>query len=291
MLTYLLLGGLTSGALYALVALGIVLVYKATGTINFAHGEFLMISGFLAYSLYVFAGLPYLVSILGAVLLAFLLGAIAERIAFRPLMHANMVSLVLATVGVSFILKGSGRMLWGGRGDYLAFPPLLPPNPIIIGEIILVPQQLVVLAGAMVVMVAFALFFRLTRIGKTMQATADNPKAARLVGIRVEQVHMLAFGVGAAIAGAAAALMAPITLLYPDIGFSLFIKGFAAAVLGGLNSMAGALLGGFLIGVIESLAGGYIATSFLEVSAFIVIMVTLIFKPRGLLGLNAVRRA
>jgi len=291
MLTYLLLGGLTSGALYALVALGIVLVYKATGTINFAHGEFLMISGFLAYSLYVFAGLPYLISILGAVLLAFLLGAIAERIAFRPLMHANMVSLVLATVGVSFILKGSGRMLWGGRGDYLAFPPLLPPDPIIIGEIILVPQQLVVLAGAMVVMVAFALFFRLTRIGKTMQATADNPKAARLVGIRVEQVHMLAFGVGAAIAGAAAALMAPITLLYPDIGFSLFIKGFAAAVLGGLNSMAGALLGGFLIGVIESLAGGYIATSFLEVSAFIVIMVTLIFKPRGLLGLNAVRRA
>ena len=291
MLTYLLLGGLTSGALYALVALGIVLVYKATGTINFAHGEFLMISGFLAYSLYVFAGLPYLVSILGAVLLAFLLGAIAERIAFRPLMRANMVSLVLATVGVSFILKGSGRMLWGGRGDYLAFPPLLPPDPIIIGEIILVPQQLVVLAGAMVVMVAFALFFRLTRIGKTMQATADNPKAARLVGIRVEQVHMLAFGVGAAIAGAAAALMAPITLLYPDIGFSLFIKGFAAAVLGGLNSMAGALLGGFLIGVIESLAGGYIATSFLEVSAFIVIMVTLIFKPRGLLGLNAVRRA
>jgi len=291
MLTYLLLGGLTSGALYALVALGIVLVYKATGTINFAHGEFLMISGFLAYSLYVFAGLPYLISILGAVLLAFLLGAIAERIAFRPLMHANMVSLVLATVGVSFILKGSGRMLWGGRGDYLAFPPLLPPNPIIIGEIILVPQQLVVLAGAMIVMVAFALFFRLTRIGKTMQATADNPKAARLVGIRVEQVHMLAFGVGAAIAGAAAALMAPITLLYPDIGFSLFIKGFAAAVLGGLNSMAGALLGGFLIGVIESLAGGYIATSFLEVSAFIVIMFTLIFKPRGLLGLNAVRRA
>jgi len=291
MLTYLLLGGLTSGALYALVALGIVLVYKATGTINFAHGEFLMISGFLAYSLYVFAGLPYVISILGAVLLAFLLGAIAERIAFRPLMHANMVSLVLATVGVSFILKGSGRMLWGGRGDYLAFPPLLPPDPIIIGEIILVPQQLVVLAGAMVVMVAFALFFRLTRIGKTMQATADNPKAARLVGIRVEQVHMLAFGVGAAIAGAAAALMAPITLLYPDIGFSLFIKGFAAAVLGGLNSMAGALLGGFLIGVIESLAGGYIATSFLEVSAFIVIMVTLIFKPRGLLGLNAVRRA
>ncbi len=291
MLTYLVLGGLTSGALYALVALGIVLVYKATGTINFAHGEFLMISGFLAYTLYVIVGLPYLASICGAVVLGFLLGALAERIAFRPLMRANMVSLVLATVGVSFILKGTGRMLWGGRGDYLTFPPLLPPDPIIIGDIIIVPQQLVVLAGAAAVMAIFALFFRLTRVGKTMQATADNPKAARLVGVKVEQVHMLAFGVGAAVAGAAAALMAPITLLYPDIGFILFIKGFAAAVLGGLNSMAGALLGGLMIGVVESLAGGYIATSFLEVSAFIVIMITLIFKPSGLLGSIAVRRA
>ena len=291
MLTYHVLGGLTSGALYALVALGIVLVYKATGTINFAHGEFLMISGFLAYTLYVIVGLPYLASICGAVVLGFLLGALAERIAFRPLMRANMVSLVLATVGVSFILKGTGRMLWGGRGDYLTFPPLLPPDPIIISDIIIVPQQLVVLAGAAAVMAIFALFFRLTRVGKTMQATADNPKAARLVGVKVEQVHMLAFGVGAAVAGAAAALMAPITLLYPDIGFILFIKGFAAAVLGGLNSMAGALLGGLMIGVVESLAGGYIATSFLEVSAFIVIMITLIFKPSGLLGSIAVRRA
>ena len=291
MLAYLILGGLTSGALYALVALGIVLVYKATGTINFAHGEFLMISGFLAYTLHVILGLPYLASILGAVVLDFMLGALAERVAFRPLMRANIVSLVLATVGVSFILKGIGRSLWGGRGDYLAFPPLLPPDPIIIGDIILVPQQLVVLAGATAVMVAFALFFRLTRVGKTMQATADNPKAARLVGVRVEQVHMLAFAVGAAVAGAAAALMAPITLLYPDIGFSLFIKGFAAAVLGGLNSMGGALLGGLIIGIIESLAGGYIATSFLEVSAFIVIMITLIVKPSGLLGSIAVRRA
>jgi branched-chain amino acid transport system permease protein len=291
MLSYLLIGGLTSGALYALVALGIVLVYKATGTINFAHGEFLMIAGFLAYTLYVILGMPYLVAMVGAVILGFALGAVAERVAFRPLMRANMVSLVLATVGMSFILKGAGRSLWGGRGDYLAFPPLLSPDPIIIGDIILVPQQLVVLAGAAIVMSIFALFFRLTRVGKTMQATADNPKAARLVGVRVEQVHMLAFGVGAAVAGAAAVLMAPITLLYPDIGFSLFIKGFAAAVLGGLNSMPGALLGGLIIGVIESLAGGYIGTSFLEVSAFVVIMVTLIFRPSGLLGSITVRRA
>lgn len=291
MLTYLALSGLTTGAVYALVALGIVLVYKATGTINFAHGEFLMIAGFIAYTLHVMAGLPYLVSIVGAIAAGFLLGALGERVAFRPLMRASIVSLVLATVGVSFILKGLGRLIWGGKGDYLTFPPLLPPDPIIIGDIILIPQQLVVLAGALLVMAAFTIFFKTTRVGKTMQATSDNPKAARLVGIRVEQVHMLAFAVGAAVAGAAAALNAPITLLYPDIGFILFIKGFAAAVLGGLNSIPGALVGGILIGLIESLAAGYIHTSFLEVSPFIVIMITLLIKPSGLMGSIVVRRA
>jgi branched-chain amino acid transport system permease protein len=290
-LAYLVLSGLTTGSIYALVALGIVLVYKATGTINFAHGEFLMISGFVAYTLSVSLQLPYLVAVLGAVVIGFLLGALAERFAFRPLMRANIVSIVLATVGVSFMLKGLGRLIWGGKGDYLAFPPLLPPDPIIIGDIIIVPQQLVVLGGAALIMAVFTVFFKSTRMGRTMQATADNPKAARLVGVRVETVHMLAFAVGAAIAGAAAALMAPITLLYPDIGFALFIKGFAAAVLGGLNSIAGALIGGLLIGIVESLVGGYIHSSFLEVSSFIVIMLTLLVRPSGLLGSIAVRRA
>jgi branched-chain amino acid transport system permease protein len=153
------------------------------------------------------------------------------------------------------------------------------------------PQQLVVTGGALLVMGVFALFFRLTTIGRAMQATADNPRAARLVGIRVEHVHMLAFAVGAAIAGAGATLMAPLTLLYPDIGFGLFIKGFAAAVLGGLTSLPGALVGGLAIGITEALAAGYIHSSFLEVSAFIAIMATLVIRPRGLLGGPPPRRA
>jgi branched-chain amino acid transport system permease protein len=149
----------------------------------------------------------------------------------------------------------------------------------------------VVTAGALAVMGAFALFFRLTTIGKAMQATADNPRAARLVGIRVERIHMLAFAVGSAVAGAGAALMAPITLLYPDIGFMLFIKGFAAAVLGGLTSLPGALLGGLAIGVVEALAAGYIHSSVQEVSAFVAIMATLVLRPRGLMGGPPPRRA
>ncbi len=291
MLSYLVLSGLTTGSIYALVALGIVLVYKATGTINFAHGDQLMIAGFIAYTLHVMLGLPYLVSMAGAVAGGFALGALAERIGFRAVLRTSLVNVVLATLGLAFVLKGVARLTWGGISDYLTFPPLVSPEPILIGDMILLPQQLVVTGGALAVMGAFALFFRLTTIGKSMQATADNPKAARLVGIRVEQVHMLAFAVGASVAGAGAALMAPLTLLYPDIGFMLFIKGFAAAVLGGLTSLPGALAGGLAIGIVEALAAGYIHSSVQEVSGFVAIMATLILRPRGLLGGPPPRRA
>jgi branched-chain amino acid transport system permease protein len=290
LLTYLLLSGLTTGSLYALIALGIVVVNKATGVINFAHGELFMFSGFVAWMLHVQMGVPYLPSLLVAVAFGFALGSLTNLIAFRPLKNANIISLVLATMGIAFMLRGTARVIWGGKGDYLPFPPITSPEPLMIGEIMVIPQQLAVLAGAIVIMAAFAAFFRLTRAGKMMQATADNAKAATLVGIRIDRIYMLSFGTGAAIAAAAAVLMAPLTLLYPDMGFAFFIKGFAAAVLGGLTSLPGAVLGGITIGVIEALAGGYIHSSFIEVSAFIVIMFVLVVRPTGLLGFNGLRR-
>ncbi|HTG22605.1 MAG TPA: branched-chain amino acid ABC transporter permease [Reyranella sp.] len=290
LLTYLLLSGLTTGSLYALIALGIVVVNKATGVINFAHGELFMFCGFVAWMLHVQMGVPYLPSLLLAVAFGFLLGVMTDLIAFRPLKNANIISLVLATIGVAFVLRGTARVIWGGKGDYLPFPPITSPEPAMIGEIMVIPQQLAVLAGAIVIMVVFAAFFRLTRAGKMMQATADNAKAATLAGIRVDRIYMLAFGTGAAIAGAAAVLMAPLTLLYPDMGFAFFIKGFAAAVLGGLTSLPGAVLGGIAIGIIEALAGGYLHSSFIEVSAFIVIMFVLVVRPTGLLGATGLRR-
>lgn len=290
LLVYLLLSGLTTGALYALIALGIVVVNKATSVINFAHGELLMFSGFVAWMLHVQLGVPYLVSLLAAVAAGFVLGAATDLIAFRPLKKANVISLVLATIGIAFMLRGTARVLWGGKGDYLPFPPITSPEPIMIGGIMVIPQQLAVLAGSLVIMAAFAAFFRRTRAGKMMQATADNAKAATLAGIRVDRIYTLSFGTGAAIAGAAAALMAPLTLLYPDMGFALFIKGFAAAVLGGLTSLPGAVLGGLSIGIVEALAGGYLHSSFMEVSAFIVIMFVLLVMPTGLLGPTRLRR-
>lgn len=288
--SYIVLSGITTGALYALVALGIVVVNKATGIINFAQGELFMFSGFVAWMLHVQFGVAYLPTLLLAVAAGFALGFVTDMVAFRPLKKADIVSLVLATVGLSFILRGTARLIWGGKGDYLSFPPITSPEPIMIGEIMVIPQQLAVLAGAVAIMAVFGAFFRFTRIGKMMQATADNPKAATLVGIRTDRIYTLAFGTGAAIAAAAAVLAAPLTLLYPDMGFSFFIKGFAAAVLGGLTSLPGAVLGGLLVGIVEALAGGYVDSSLMEVSGFVVIMIVLLVMPSGLLGSARARR-
>jgi branched-chain amino acid transport system permease protein len=289
--SYLMATGISTGALYALVALGIVVIYKATQVVNFAHGEMFMLGGFFAYTFHVMLEWPFLPSFVLAVALAFAVGVAVDRIAFRPLMQRqNLVSVLLAMIGLSFVLKGVARWLWGGKGDYLTFPPLVSPTPLSFGGIMVMSQQLVVLGAACVVMIVFGLFFKFTRAGRFMQATADNPKAAKLVGLRTDRVYMYTFGVGAAVASAAAVLMAPLTLLYPDIGFMLFIKAFAAAVLGGLTSIPGAVVGGFLIGIIEQLAAGYIHTAMQEVAAFIVIMIVLVFIPTGLFGQRGLRK-
>lgn len=290
-LSYLIATGISTGALYALVALGIVVIYKATQVVNFAHGEMFMLGGFFAFTFHVMLGWPYLPSFALAVALAFAVGIAVDRIAFRPLMQRQtLVSVLLVMIGLSFVLKGVARWLWGGKGDYLTFPPLISPEPLSFAGIMVMSQQLVVLGAACAVMIVFALFFKLTRAGRFMQATADNQKAAKLVGLRTDRVYMYTFGVGSAVAAAAAVLMAPLTLLYPDIGFMLFIKAFAAAVLGGLTSIPGAVVGGFLIGIIEQLAAGYLHTAMQEVAAFIVIMIVMIFIPTGLFGLGRVRK-
>jgi branched-chain amino acid transport system permease protein len=290
-LGYLVATGVTTGALYALMALGLVVVFRATHIVNFGHGELFMIGGFIAWTAHVMFGLPYLAAFIAAVLGSFLLGLLVYQVAFRPLIRlGNLNAVLLAMVGISFILKGAARELWGGKGEYLTFPPLVSPKPVRLFGIMIMSQQLIVLVAAIAVMAALLVFFRYTRAGKFMQATADNNKAARLVGLRVERVHMFTFGVSAAIAGAAATLMAPLTLLYPDIGFGIFIKGFAAAVLGGLTSIPGAIAGGFLLGVIEQLSANYISSGLQEIAAFAVVFAVLIFIPQGLFGSTVRRR-
>lgn len=286
---YLISSGITAGALYALVAVGLVLCYRTTGHINFGHGELFMIGGFLAFTFHVLLGWPYLLSLVLAVIGGFILGVITDRTVYRPLIKAPPLTMVLATVGFSFLLKGVGRYFWGGQGEVVPFPPLASPAPVLLGSIPVFPQQLVVLGGALVTMAILTAFFRLTRAGKAMQATAENVRAAHLVGIRVNLVYTLTWGTGAALAAIAAVLMAPLTLLTPDIGFNLLLKAFAATILGGLGSMPGAIVGGFLVGITEAFAGGYISSAFQDVSAFAIIMIVLVVRPTGLFGERGAR--
>src|SRR5690348_9563227 len=289
--SYLVATGLTTGAVYALIALGIVIVYRATNVVNFAHGEMFMLAGFIAWTAHVTLRFSYISSLAISVLCTFLLSLVIYAAAYRPLMrYKDLNPILLVMIGLSFVLRGVARDIWGGKGDYLTFPPLVSPEPVQFAGVMVMSQQLVVLAAAVFVLILLLVLLRFTRAGKFMQATADNAKAARLVGLRVDLVYMYTFGVGAAVAAISAVLMAPLILLNPDMGFSLFIKGFAAAVLGGLTSVAGAIVGAVILGLTEQLAAGYIDPGLQEVAAFIVIFLVMIFIPTGLFGEKRTRR-
>ena len=286
---YLLSAGVTSGALYALVAAGLVICFRTTGHINFSHGELFMVGGFLAFSFHVLWGIPYIPSLVLAVFGGAGIGLITDRVIYRSLIKAPPIAMVIATIAFSFVLKGTARYLWGGQGDIVPFPPIADPAPFMVGKIAVFPQQVVVLACALLAMAVLTLFFRSTRAGKVMQATAESPRAAYLVGVRVERVYSLTWAVSAAMAALAAVFMAPLTQLTPDIGQNLLLKAFAATILGGLGNMAGAVAGGFLVGIGETLAAGYIDSSAQDAAAFVTIMLVLIVRPTGLFGVRGRR--
>ena len=254
MFAYLLASGLTLGALYALAAVGLVIVVKATSVVNLAQGEMFMFGGFFGFLFHVQLGLPYLPSLLLAVAAAFVMGGLVYHAAFRPLMKSGLVSVLLASIAVSFILKGVARAIWGGVGDYFVSADVLGPVD---------PVRRRHRAAAAARRAGIeprpphrrCILLRFTDTGKWMQAMADNVKAATLVGIPIDRLQHLTFALGAGAAGAAAVLMAPLTQLYPDIGFGIFVKAFAGAALGGLSSLPGAVLGGFLVGLIEYVRG------------------------------------
>lgn len=289
--SYLVATGLTTGAIYALIALGIVIVYRATNMVNFAHGEMFMLAGFLAWTAHVTFELSYLSSLVISVLCTFAISIVIYQAAYKPLMkYKDLNPILLVMIGLSFVIRGVARDIWGGKGDYLTFPPLVSPTPIQFGGVMVMSQQLVVLVAAVLIMILLLVLLRYTRAGKFMQATADNAKAARLVGLRIDRVYMYTFGIGAAVAAISAVLMAPLILLSPDMGFSLFIKGFAAAVLGGLRSIPGAIVGAVILGLTEQLAAGYIDPGLQEVAAFLVIFLVMIFIPTGIFGEKRMRK-
>ncbi len=283
----LLFSGLTVGAVYALVALGFTLIYNASDVINFAQGDFVMIGGmgtvFLAA-----AGLSLPLAAFIAILAAVAVGLLLHRLAIEPARGASPVALIMITIGASIFIKGVAQIVFDKQ--FHSLPAFAGSNPIALGGATILPQSLWVIGGAIVLFVALYLFLERTLLGKAVLATAANRLAARLVGINVKVILALAFGVSAAIGAIAGVLVTPITLTRYDIGTLFALKGFAAAMVGGMGHPLGAVVGGVLIGLMEAFGAGYVSSTYKDGVAFLAILLVLFFMPRGLFGGGSVER-
>jgi len=279
--------GLTVGAIYALVALGFTLIYKASDIINFAQGEFVMLGGMTT----VFAaqaGMPLPVAALVAIVLTTAIGLALHRFAVAPARGATPVALIMITIGASIFLRGVAQIVFDKR--FHSLPSLFGGDPIKFGGAAILPQSLVVLASATVIVVVLWLFIDRTMLGKAVIATAANRLAARLIGVDTRSIVDFSFAVSAAIGAIAGILITPIALTSYDAGTLLALKGFAAAMLGGIGSAPGAVVGGLMIGMIEALTAGYFSSNYKDAVAFLIILVVLIFIPQGLFGRAKVER-
>jgi len=273
--------GLTVGAVYALVALGFTLIYNASDVVNFAQGEFVMLGGMITVFL-TLAGVPLPLAALMAVVAAVAVGIALHRFAIEPARGATTVVLIIITIGTSIFLRGAAQIVFDKR--FHSLPPLFGNDPIRIGGASILPQSLVVLAGAAAIVVLLWVFIDRTLFGKALIATASNRLAARLVGIDTRRMVGFSFAVSAAIGSIAGILITPITLTSYDVGTLLALKGFAAAMLGGMGSAVGAVVGGLLLGLLEAFAAGYVSSNYKDAIAFLVILAVLFAMPQGLFG-------
>jgi branched-chain amino acid transport system permease protein len=275
------LSGLTAGAIYALVALGFAIIYNASHVINFAQGEFVMIGGMAAVA-FVDAGLPLPLAVVFAVTGAALVGLLLEKLAVEPARGAPVVTLIIITIGASIFLRGLASLVWDKKIHSL--PAFSGDAPISLGGATLLPQTLWVLGTTVVTVAALWGFFNRTLTGKAILAVSHNRLAAQLMGISVRRVLLVSFGLSAALGALAGVLIAPISFTAWDIGVMLGLKGFAAAILGGLGSGPGAIAGGLALGLVEALGAGYLSSAYKDVFAFVIILAALVFLPDGLAG-------
>lgn len=282
-----LFSGLTVGAMYALAALGYALIYNASHIVNFAQGEFIML-GAMTATAFVEAGcgLPLAISL--AIAISVLAGIGMERLAIRPARGAPLVTMLIITLGVALVIRGAVQVTLG-KGNHM-LPAFSGDAPIHLGGATMVPQSLWVLGISVLVVVVLAWYFGRTVSGKAMLATSHNRLAAELVGISTQRVLLASFALSGGLGAIGGVITAPITFTSYDAGVVLGLKGFAAAALGGIGSGPGAIVGGLLLGVIESLAAGYVSAPYKDAVAFILILLVLMFMPRGLFGAKVTER-
>lgn len=274
--------GLTLGSIYALVALGFTMIYGATGIINLAQGEFVMLGGLIMVFNTVLLRLPLFLAFCLTVIMVTLIGVLFERLAIHPLKNASLITLIMITLAGSILFRGGAMFIWGK--DPYNLPPFSGDRPWYLWGATIQPQVFWVLGITFFSVLGIGLFFKRTLTGKAMIACSYNPLAARLLGINVWKFVLLAFALSAALGAIAGIIITPITLMEYDRGPLLALKGFSAAVLGGLGNSMGAVLAGFLIGIMESLSAGLISSGYKDALALLVLLIVLWIKPSGLLG-------
>ena len=274
--------GVTVGSIYALVALGFNIIYNVTEIINFAQGEFVMLGGLTMVFCSSTLKLPLPLAFLLAVALVTGVGALMERSTINPLKNASILTMIIVTIAVSILFKGIAMFTWG-KDPYI-LPPFSGTKPVFILGAAVQTQTFWVLIVTAVVVVLMTFFFKRTRYGKAMLACADDPEAARLVGINVNIMVLVSFALSAAIGAVAGAVITPISLMEYDRGALLGLKGFGAAVLGGLGSFYGAVVAGLFLGVIESLCAGLISSGYKDAVALLLLLLVLFVRPSGFLG-------
>ena len=282
-----LFSGVTVGAVYALVALGFAIIYNASDVVNFAQGEFVMLGGMFTVFAYQ-AGLPLPLAALVAIVGTAIIGVAFNKLAIETARGAPVVSLIIITIGASIFIQGATQVVFDKQLH--RFPAFSGDDPIRLWGATILPQSIWVIAGALIVFVALWLFFTRTLTGRAVLATSNNRLAAQLVGVNTDFVMTLSFGLSAGIGALAGVLITPITLTSYQIGISLALKGFAAAMLGGMGNPKGALVGGLLLGLFEALTAGYLSSQYKDAVAFIVILAVLFAMPQDIFGSKTVER-
>ncbi|HNT85674.1 MAG TPA: branched-chain amino acid ABC transporter permease [Ottowia sp.] len=279
----LVISGVALGCIYGLIALGFVLIYKATETVNFAQGELMMLGAFCGLAGSTLLGFPFWVSVLGTLAAMALFGVLTERLVIRPILGQPAFSIVMLTIGIGYVARGAITMIPAIGTETHTLPVPYKDQVWRLGELVLSAEQVVVIGVTAVLCALLYAMFRFTRLGIAMQAASQNQLAAYYMGIPVKRLNGLVWGLAALVAAIAGLLLAPITFVYANMGF-IGLKAFPAAVVGGFGSLPGAIVGGLIIGVVESLAGFYLPEGFKDTAAYIVVLVMLMVKPNGLFG-------
>ncbi len=274
--------GITIGSIYAMVAIGFNIIYNVTEAINFAQGEFVMLGGLVMVFSRVTLNIPVVFSLPLTIMVVTIIGVLLDRLAIRPIRKPSVLSMIIATIGASFFIKGAAMFIWG-KNPY-DLPPFTGRNPITFLGAVVLPQSLWVVGFLVAIVIILTLFFDRTILGKALRACAVNPNASSLVGINVKYMILISFALSAAIGAIGGIVITPISLMEYDRGAMLAIKGFAACVLGGMGSFPGAVIGGLIIGLIESLGAGLISSGYKDAFALLVLLFVLFLKPSGLLG-------